>query len=73
VVTNQEAVNLEAEDEWVNVEAMDTTGVEQVEAQAGGPSDTMADARRLFKWKDGQKEKGRAVLRSMEGGDEEAA
>jgi hypothetical protein len=73
VVTNQEAVDLEAEDEWVNVKAMDTTGVEQVEAQAGGSSDTIADARRLFKWKDGQKEKARAVLRSIEGGDEEAA
>jgi hypothetical protein len=63
----------EGEDQWVNVEAMDTTDEGHVEGQTGGPPDTMADARRLFKWRDGQKEKGRAVLRSMEGADEEAA
>jgi hypothetical protein len=33
----------------------------------------MADVRRLFKWKEGQKEKARAVLRSIENGDGEAA
>jgi hypothetical protein len=39
----------EGEDRWVNVEAMDTTDEGHVEGQTGGPPDTMADARRLFK------------------------
>jgi hypothetical protein len=33
----------------------------------------MVDARRLFKWREGQQEKARAVLRSIENGEEEAA
>jgi hypothetical protein len=66
-------VELEDEHEWVNADAMDTTEEAQFEGQARGPPDTMADARRLFKWKDGQKEKARAVLRSIEGADGEAA
>jgi hypothetical protein len=52
---------------------MDITEEGQAESPDGGPSDTMADARRLFKWKEGQKEKARAVLRSIESGDDEAA
>jgi hypothetical protein len=69
------AVNSQGEsgDEWVNVDAMDITEEGQAESPDGGPRDTMADARRLFKWKEGQKEKARAVLRSIESGDEEAA
>jgi hypothetical protein len=63
----------EGGDEWVNVDAMDTTEEGRAKSPAGGPSDTMADARRLFKWKDGQREKARAVLRSIENGEEEAA
>jgi Lhr-like helicase len=70
-------VNSEGEDDaadgWINVDAMDTTEEGQVEPAVAGPPDTMADARRLFIWKDGQKEKARAVLRSIESGDEEAA
>lgn len=72
-VDGLEVIDSNGEDEWVNVEAMDTTEEGHVEGQTGGPPDTMADARRLFGWNDGQKEKGRAVLRSMESGDEEAA
>jgi hypothetical protein len=68
-----QVVDLEAEDEWVNIEAMDTIEVEQVGAQAGGPPDMMADAQRLLKRKDGQKEKARAVLLLMECEDKEAA
>ena len=62
----------ESGDGWINIDAMDTAEEGQAEPPAGGPPDTMADARRLFKWKEGQKEKARAVLRSIEGGDEEA-
>jgi hypothetical protein len=68
-----EVIGINGEDEWFNVEAMDITEEGHVEGQTEGPPDPMADARRLFKWKDGQKEKGRAVLRSMEGGDEDSA
>jgi hypothetical protein len=57
----------EDENEWVSVDAMNTTEEGQAEGQVRGPSSTIADARRLFRWKDGQKEKGRAVLRSVEG------
>jgi hypothetical protein len=63
----------ESVDEWVNVDAMDTTEEGQAESPAGVPPDALADARRLFKWKEGQKEKARAVLQSIEGGDGEAA
>jgi hypothetical protein len=63
----------ESGDEWVNVDTMDTTEEGRAESPAEGPRDTMADARRLFKWKEGQKEKARAVLRSIENGEEEAA
>jgi hypothetical protein len=52
---------------------MDTTEERQVDSQAEGTPDTMADAQRLFKWKDGQREKGMVVLRSIESGDDEAA
>jgi hypothetical protein len=63
----------ESADEWINVDAMDTTEEGQAESPARGPPDTMTDARRLFKWKEGQKDKARAVLRSVESGEEEAA
>jgi hypothetical protein len=68
-------VNLQGEsgDEWVNVDAIDTTEEGRAESPAEGPRDTIADARRLFKWKEGQKEKARAVLRSIENSEEEAA
>ena len=72
-VDGLDAAGIDGEDEWVNVQAMDTTEEGQVGPQAGGPPDTMADARRLLRWKDGQKEKGRAVLQSMEGGHDEEA
>jgi hypothetical protein len=62
----------ESGDDWVNVDAMETTEEGQAESPASGPPDTMADARRLFKWREGQKEKARAVLRSVKGGEEEA-
>ncbi|RYE97104.1 MAG: hypothetical protein EOO77_39665, partial [Oxalobacteraceae bacterium] len=51
----------EGADDWINVNAMDTTEDGQAEPTVGEPVDTMADARRLFRWKEGQKEKARAV------------
>jgi hypothetical protein len=52
---------------------MNTTEEGQAGGPVRGPSNTMADARHLFRWKDGQKEKGRAVLQSVEDEDEEVA
>jgi hypothetical protein len=74
-IDSVDVVNSQSEsgDGWVNVGAMDTTEEGQAELPAGRPPDTMADARRLFKWKDRQREKARAVLRSIENGEEEAA
>lgn len=43
----------ESEDEQVNVDAMDTTRGVQDETPTGKPLDTMTDARRIFKWKEG--------------------
>lgn len=52
---------------------MDTAEEGQGRPSAGAPADAIVDARRLFQWADGQKEKARAVLRSIESGEEEAA
>jgi hypothetical protein len=69
-VDELEPSGLEGEDNWVDVEAMDTAEEGQAGGQAEADSaDTMADDRRLFKWKVGQKEKGRAVLQSMDSAD----
>ena len=62
----------EGADDWINVNAMDTTEDGQAEPTVGEPVDTMADTRRLFRWKEGQKEKARAVLQSIKSGEEEA-
>jgi hypothetical protein len=51
---------------------MDTTEERRAESPAVGPPKLMADARRFFKWKHGQREKARAVLRSIENREEEA-
>jgi hypothetical protein len=60
-------------EDWKKLILADTTEVEQVEAQTGGPPDTMTDGQRLLEWNDWQKEKSRAVLRSTEGVDGKAA
>jgi hypothetical protein len=51
---------------------MDITEEGRAESPAVGPPKLMADARRLSKWKHGQREKARAALQSIENGEEEA-